>query len=288
MKIPVYFCDEMVAQSGNADSPSSYKPKHFVEALITGGYDVEIRRPEPVTTEDFYAVHYKECVDGIFALTWPNGFGTFSPSVAKSLPYTSGAMYCAAKAATKDIPAIAPVSGFHHAERHKAMGFCTFNGLMVTAAKMIKESQARVAIVDADMHYGNGTDDIMSRLNLNVYHKTFGQLYGGGQNAAGKYPDGWKDAERYLNHFTQLKYELQDFKPTIILYQAGGDVHIDDPYGGVLNTVQMYDRDVKMFTIAKELGVPLAWNLAGGYQTPIEKVIELHINTVKAARLVYG
>jgi acetoin utilization deacetylase AcuC-like enzyme len=76
------------------------------------------------------------------------------------------------------------------------------------------------------------------------------------------------------------------------MYQAGADVHIDDIYGGILTTEQMIERDTKVFTIARDLKIPIAFNLAGGYQVDkngdITKVLDLHINTVKAAISVYS
>ena len=73
----------------------------------------------------------------------------------------------------------------------------------------------------------------------------------------------------------------------MILYQAGADPHVDDPLGGMLTSSQMYERDKLVFETARERGVPVVWNLAGGYQTPIEKVLELHLTTAKLS-MVYG
>lgn len=69
----------------------------------------------------------------------------------------------------------------------------------------------------------------------------------------------------------------------VVLYQAGADPHIDDPLGGFLTTQQMAERDAQMFKGLKGRGVPVAWVLAGGYQDPLLKVIDLHVNTMRAA-----
>ena len=68
----------------------------------------------------------------------------------------------------------------------------------------------------------------------------------------------------------------------MILYQAGADPHIDDPLGGWLTTRQLLERDRLVFEAAADLGIPVAWNLAGGYQTPLRKVLEIHDNTMRA------
>lgn len=104
-------------------------------------------------------------------------------SVAASLPYTSGVMLSAARAALENrYGAIAPCSGFHHAGYDFAGGYCTFNGLMVTAAVLLAEDKVRkIGILDCDQHWGNGTQDIIDRLRLcdRVVHyspcRTFGR-----------------------------------------------------------------------------------------------------------------
>ncbi len=68
----------------------------------------------------------------------------------------------------------------------------------------------------------------------------------------------------------------------VILYQAGADPHIDDPLGGWLTTRQLFERDQHVFESAAELGIPVAWNLAGGYQTPLRKVLTIHDGTMMA------
>jgi acetoin utilization deacetylase AcuC-like enzyme len=67
----------------------------------------------------------------------------------------------------------------------------------------------------------------------------------------------------------------------VLFYQAGADPHIDDPYGGYLTTEALRLRDEIVFSIAAKRGVPVVWNLAGGYQSPIEKVLEIHDNTAR-------
>jgi acetoin utilization deacetylase AcuC-like enzyme len=78
----------------------------------------------------------------------------------------------------------------------------------------------------------------------------------------------------------------------VILYQAGADPHVDDPYGGFLTTMQLRRRDEIVFKAAKKAGVPIAWDLAGGYQTErdgsIPKVLEIHDNTMRECVHIYG
>lgn len=285
MKIKVIYSPKQVADSGSEISPSAIKPQ-LMANLLHNNPNIEFVEPNPISIEDIKRCHDSTFVDNIISLRECNGFGTFSQSVVDSLPYTNGAMYVAAKIAIETRnPSVALVSGFHHAGYHGFRGFgyfCTFNGLMITATKLIEDDKYnKVAIVDCDMHDGNGTDDILLRLGLkNIININFGKLF-----------TNPKHATNYLKYFDNVEQILNDFKPSIILYESGADVHVNDPFGGVLTEEQMYERDVKMFTIAKKLDIPIAWCLAGGYQIVDGKcdfVLHLHMNTFKACQNVFN
>ncbi len=73
----------------------------------------------------------------------------------------------------------------------------------------------------------------------------------------------------------------------LILYQAGADPHIDDPLGGWLTNAQLARRDSRVCAHAKRRGIPIAWNLAGGYQTPLQKVLDIHDNTMRECSQIF-
>jgi len=295
----VFYSEKMVADQGEQSyggiqSPSAKKPKQIAEALKSLD-NIQFIEPNPLSIDDFKLSHDPDYVDGVMSLQLENGFGSKSQSVVDSLPYTNGAMYDAAKAATLGGPTCALVSGFHHAGYNgwKNLGwFCTFNGLTIAAYKMLKEGYSKIAIIDCDMHWGNGTDNILNHepsFHSNSIHEPILHI------SFGRYLHQPQQAERYLQWLSPKEkvYEaLYLHKSNVILYQAGADVHVNDPYGGVLTTEQIYERDIRMFSIAKELNIPIAWNLAGGYQIEadgsIDKVIEIHLNTFKACKQVYG
>ena len=274
--IPVAFSDAAVAEN-ESFSPSAGKPKAVVAAWQALDLPIELQAIVPATAEELHAAHDPKFVDNILSCRTENGFGNRSVDVARSLPYTSGAMLCAVRTALAGGIACAPVSGFHHANYASAGGFCTFNGLMVTAVQLLAARKLRrILILDCDMHYGNGTDDIIGRLKLEsaVENLTFGRWYA--TPAQG---------QRYLEHLEREVRRFKDFD--LVLYQAGADVHVDDPLGGVLTTEQMKRREEIVFGAAKVAGVPLAWNLAGGYQQPLAKVIDLHVQTMRVCARVY-
>lgn len=289
-KINVVYDEKQIATSGSKISPSAMKPKYLAELLEKSDIKdlIEFVKPEAVSIEDICRCHNSDYVDEIMTLKRKNGFGTFSQSVVESLPYTNGAMYTAAKLAlTSKTPSVALVSGFHHAGYNgytKFGYFCTFNGLMITATKLVEEDGIKkVCIIDCDMHDSNGTSNILRVLDPTQEKYllfNFGRMFTDA-----------KQAKEYLDYFDVIKEKLIEFKPEIIIYQAGADTSIYDPFGGIFTDEENYLRDFKMFSISKELNIPIAWNLAGGYQQDSEgkctPVLNIHMNTFRACIDVY-
>ena len=176
----VFFSDQMVANS-DSFSPSAGKPAQAVASWLEAGFDIDITAPDPVTVEQLCLAHERDFVHNILSCQISNGFGNNNKDVADSLPHTTGAMLAAAQHAISTGGfACAPVSGFHHACWDQAGGYCTFNGLMVTAFDLIQTERARkVGILDCDQHYGNGTDDIIRKFSATnkVSHHSVGARY---------------------------------------------------------------------------------------------------------------
>ena len=155
MELSIHFTPKMVA---NVDSysPSAGKPAQVMASWAELGFPLEVVAPQPVSAEQFALAHDRAFVEGVLSGQIENGFGNTLPSVAASLPYTSGVMLSAARAAlANQCGAIAHCLGFHHAGYDFAGGFCTVNGLIVTAAVLLAEGQVRkIGILDCDQHWG--------------------------------------------------------------------------------------------------------------------------------------
>lgn len=275
-ELHVFFSPAMVADSLSF-SPSAAKPLAVVDSWKRR-LALKLHEPTPITPVEFSLAHDPEHVRAVLDCRSPNGFRNYSKKVADSLPWTSGAMLSAARYAIRQRTlASAPCSGFHHAGYDTVQGFCTFNGLMVTACALRKEGLAsRVGILDFDMHYGNGTEEIIRRLGAEwVVHFTAGRDYHSPQQA-----------EPFLANIPSI---LNTFRGCdVVLYQAGADPHIDDPLGGWLTTEQLRQRDALVFEAFAAMGMPVAWNLAGGYQT-LPKLLEIHDNTaIECLRVLAG
>lgn len=280
-RMPVYFRPEMVAPSMHRISRSSEKPRLLMERLAELGAPIDVVDDfPPATREDFLLAHSAEYVDAILSLQADNGFSNRSPEIRDSLYWTTGSMLAAARGAiTRSTITLSPTSGFHHALHDSGHGYCTFNGLMVAATALLNEGLARrVAIIDADYHYGNGTDHILRRSDrrAQIFHYTFGNEFSRAS-----------EADAYLAKAEALLDEVVAFDADLVIYQAGVDVHVDDYYGGLLTAEQIMERERLMFRIWTHGEIPMVWNLAGGYQfdakDQITPVIDLHMLAVRAA-----
>lgn len=274
--IPVFFSDEVIADA-DSFAPGGSKPKPAIDAWRAAGIPIDIRPIVPVTVEELSAAHDPDYVMDVLGSLIDNGFRNRRPDVARSLPFTSGAMLCAARHALEHGVACAPVSGFHHAGYAQASGYCTFNGLIVTAVRLLAEGKVRrIMILDADMHLGNGTDELIERLALADKVDNISLARWFATPAQG---------QRYLDCIERESARFNQYN--LVIYQAGADVHVDDPLGGILTTEQMRIRDEIVFKAACSAATPLAWNLAGGYQKPLSVLLALHTQTMRECAKAY-
>lgn len=268
--IPVFYDPAQVSEPATF-SPSAAKPRKVIERWQGRQLPIEILAPQPLTRKQIALAHDPEYVAGVLECRVLNGFRSKDPQVAASLPWTSGSMLSAARHVLRHgAVAVSPTSGFHHAGYASGGGYCTFNGLMTTIIALREEGLIRrVAILDCDEHYGDGTEEIIGKLELRdvVKHVTSGPGYP-------------RHPQTFLRMLPELVAGFADCD--LLLYQAGADPHVDDPLGGWLTTQQLFERDCRVFDAARKIGIPTVWNLAGGYQDPFEEVLRIHDNTLIA------
>jgi acetoin utilization deacetylase AcuC-like enzyme len=179
-------------------------------------------------------------------------------------------------------------------ERHaRGAGYCVFNDAAV-AARVIQADAAatrtrvRAAVIDLDVHQGDGTAQILgdddSAFTLSMHgEKNFPFRKQSGHLDIGL-PDGTGDAA-YLAHLDQALAELERrFAPQLIIYLAGADAHENDRLGKLaLTTDGMRARDERVFDFAERLGVPIVVTMAGGYGRDIDLTVALHFQTLRLA-----
>lgn len=267
--------------------------------------DWEILRPEALTEVDFLRVHSPEYVQAVRtgeprALAESQKF-PWSPELFQSVLLTNGGVYAAAAEALKSGSSAALASGFHHAHRTRGEGFCTFNGLVIAAEKLRMERAAnRIAVLDLDLHYGNGTallaGDRPWLRALSVYGNDYWDNVpyrdvrtrhhedGPNHRSAPLIPSGASDRDVLLGTLDrELPWLLEGGSPDLLLYQAGADPLRDDPYSPLnLTHDDLLERDRLVFSFAKTHRIPIAWVLAGGYTKDIRQVVQVHVNTADA------
>lgn len=282
-RLRMHWDPRQVGPVSESYAPYASIPRLTLEAFFQSGLPVEVVGGwPPATPEELTLAHDPEHVRKVLEGRDTNGFGNEDPAVARAALWEAGSFLSAAfDAARSGDPAFSPSQGFHHATWGECWNFCTFNGLVVAALRLREEGLARrVGILDFDCHWGNGTDDILERLGLDwIVHWSFGKFKRTVRRGIGW--DAWIEGLP-----GELETRFADCG--ILFYQAGADPHIEDRFGGELTTEQMRLRDRAVFRWAAARGVPVAWNLAGGYQDPPSKVVDLHRITLDECLAAHG
>ena len=153
----------------------------------------------------------------------------------------------------------------HHAEKDKAMGFCIYNNVAVGANYLIKKyNYSKVAIIDFDVHHGNGTQNIFYDNEKVLYISTHQYPYypgSGSEKEKGKFNnvlnvplEAGTTAEEYLNAYENVLKKLKEFRPEFLLFSAGFDAHIDDPLAQLkLGSEDFYQLTKRTLEISKSM-----------------------------------
>ena len=182
----------------------------------------------------------------------------------------------------------------HHAEKNKAMGFCIYNNVAVGAQYLLdKYKLNKVAIVDFDVHHGNGTQDIFYNNEKVLYISTHQYPFypgTGGDNEKGKYnnifnvplPAG-TTSEEYLNAYEFVLKKLKEFKPEFILFSAGFDAHENDPLAQFqLKSKDFYELTKRTLSLAKSCcNGKVVSILEGGYDlNALKESVDYHVKSL--------
>jgi len=182
----------------------------------------------------------------------------------------------------------------HHAEKEKAMGFCIYNNVAVGANYLIeKYKYKKIAIIDFDVHHGNGTQDIFYNNKNVLYISTHQYPYypgSGSEKENGKFNNilniplsAGTTAEQYLNAYEHVLNKIQEFKPEFILFSAGFDAHMDDPLAQLrLSSEDFYIITKRTLEISKPFcNGNVVSILEGGYDLQaLQKSTQRHVDAL--------
>ncbi len=262
----------------------------------------EVRLEEaPFTTDGVLALaHHPQYIHRVAsgALTAAEqraiGF-PWSPEMVERSRRSAGATIAACRAAFDDGVAVNLAGGTHHAHADRGEGFCVFNDAAIAARLMQAERRAsRVAIVDLDVHQGNGTAAILANdesvFTLSLHGENNYPFAKAVSDLDIALPDGTGDDD-YLAHLDDaLAQMFARFDPQLIIYLAGADPHEGDRLGRLrLSAAGLAERDRRVLETAGQRGLPVAIAMAGGYGRDIEQTVAIHWQTVGlAARHCHG
>ncbi len=182
----------------------------------------------------------------------------------------------------------------HHAEKEKAMGFCIYNNVAVGANYLIeKYKYKKIAIIDFDVHHGNGTQDIFYNNKNVLYISTHQYPYypgSGSEKENGKFNNilniplsAGTTAEQYLNAYEHVLNKIQEFKPEFVLFSAGFDAHMDDPLAQLrLSSEDFYIITKRTLEISKPFcNGNVVSILEGGYDLQaLQKSTQRHVDAL--------
>ena len=180
--------------------------------------------------------------------------------------------------------------GFHHAYADHGEGFCVIHDVAVAIRRLQFDRAIETAmVVDTDVHQGNGTASIFGGdgdvFTLSIHQENNYPYPKPPSTVDIDLPDGIGDDD-YLSILEKhLRVAFRDFAPQILFYVAGADPYREDQLGGLALTMDgLARRDALVFDYARRNKVPVAITLAGGYARHVEDTVQIHVNTILAAR----
>jgi acetoin utilization deacetylase AcuC-like enzyme len=268
--------------------------------LLASGAVSEARfvSPAPASWDDLALVHSDDwltkvrlhtlTLEEMFRLELPS-----TPAVVEGFRLMCGGTIAALGYALADGIAVTLGGGLHHAHAGHGEGFCLFNDVAVAIRVAQRDGRIRrAAVVDLDVHHGNGTAAIFAG-DPDVF--TF-SMHQWNNYPAEKppstldvhLPDGTPDG-RYLAELRGALPLVLAHEPDVICYLAGADPYRDDQLGGLrLSRDGLRARDRFVFESASRSRIPVVVTLAGGYARNTADTVAIHVATIEEALAVFG
>lgn len=270
------------------------------ERLNAGLPGVQMQQAPAASDGELALAHTPAYIDAVktgtlsAALQREIGF-PWSEAMVERSRRSAGATIAAARVALREGLAGNLAGGTHHASSDKGGGFCVFNDAAVTARLMQTEHFRHskrvlpVAVIDLDVHQGNGTAEIFAQdpsvFTLSLHGEKNFPFRKVASDLDVDLPDGTDD-EPYL-HALHLALETLEhrFDPGLLIYLAGADPHEGDRLGRLkLSFDGLIARDRAVFDWAWQRRIPLVMCMAGGYGRDIETTVQVQINTWHVAQ----
>ena len=257
----------------------------------------EIVEPSPATLEDVLLVHTEDYVSRLcggklmpreirrLGLPW-------SESLVRRSFYATGGTIAAAEVALAAGYGSNLAGGTHHSFADRGEGFCVLNDVAIAIrALRARKLLRRAAIVDCDVHQGNGTATIFAgdkdTFTFSMHGANNYPLFKAQSTLDVELPDGTTDDE-YLECLSKHLPLVFQHNPEIVFYLAGADPYSRDKLGRLgLSIDGLRDRDALVLRECHEREVPVVTVMSGGYGKDINDTIEIHCNTIRMVKEVF-
>jgi acetoin utilization deacetylase AcuC-like enzyme len=257
----------------------------------------ELFEPAPATQEQVRLVHTDDYVsrlcDGTLTTKELRRLGLpWSESLVQRSFYATGGTIAAARAALVDGYGSNLAGGTHHSFADRGEGFCVLNDVAVAIRVLRGEGLIRrAAIVDCDVHQGNGTATIFAgdeeTFTFSVHGANNYPLFKARSSLDFELPDGAADHE-YLDCLNNNLPTIFATEPEVVFYLAGADPYVGDKLGRLALTIDgLRQRDERVLRECFKREVPVVTVMSGGYGKDINDTIEIHCNTIRTVKKVF-
>jgi len=276
------------------------KYRRVFERLRAGGTlaESDILSPEPATEEELRRVHTADYVSrflaGELAPAEQRRLGfPWSPELCRRALFATGGTLAAARQALVDGVSVNLAGGSHHAFAGHGEGYCAFHDMAVAVHALRAEGPAlRVALVDLDVHQGNGSasllgdDPLVFTLSLHCESNYPLRKVPGSRDVG--LPDRMEDAAYLALLGAELDRVWESFRPQLVFFQAGVDPLAGDRFGRLsLSRAGLRRRDAAVLGRCRSTETPVVVVMGGGYARDPEETVEAHADTVRAARALF-
>ena len=297
----LYYADEFVLPLPPGHRFPMEKYRRLREALMAspGFSPAEFRVPEPASDIQVLRAHDADYLQRVLegrldaAEIRRIGF-PWSEAMVERSRRSSGATLAACRSALADGCAANLAGGTHHAHRDFGSGFCVFNDAAIAARAMRAEGLAeRIAIIDCDVHQGDGTATILADepecFTFSIHGAKNFPFRKQMSDLDVDLADGTIDQE-YLERLAQaLEIVFAHARPQLAIYLAGADPYAGDRLGRLsLTMAGLAERDRLVLGSCQDRGVPVAIAMAGGYAQDIGDTVAIHATTIRLARERFG
>ena len=275
----------------------SQKFRLIKEKLLADGIALEddILAPQPAADEDVLRVHTSDYVRKL-----KDGTLSHAEILRMEVPYSkelvdafwlaAGGSILAGERAMADGCACNIGGGFHHAYPDHGEGFCVLHDVAIAIRHLQAIGAVKHAmVVDTDVHQGNGTAAIFAQdqtvFTLSIHQENNYPHVKPPSSIDVNLRDGAGDDDYLAILEKYLHQAFRDFSPDILFYVAGADPYREDQLGGLALTLEgLRRRDELVIGYARSHRVPFLTTLAGGYARRLEDTVQIHVNTILAAR----